>query len=97
SDRDWSSDVCSSDLGHQPPAVDDADHVAVALDPELIRHRPPEPRRRPPVHMADVVVRLVLAHRLELGAEAERPAHTALEAESPEIGRASCRERAWSA
>ncbi len=60
--------------GHETSAVDDEYDVAVALDPVLVAHRPLEPRRRAPVHLADVVVRGVVAHRLELRAETERPA-----------------------
>ena len=52
--------------------------------PVLVAHRPPEPRRRAPVDLADVVVGQVVAHELELGAEAERAARDdALVAEAP--------------
>ena len=70
---------------HQPAAVDDADDVPVALDPVLVAHRPPEAGRRAPVHLAEVVVGDVVADRLELGAEAERPAPA--EALVPELAR----------
>ena len=71
---------------HQAAAVDDADHVPVALDPVLVAHRPSEASRRAPVHLAEVVVGDVVADRLELGAEAERPAPA--EALVPELARA---------
>ena len=59
---------------HQPAGVEQADDIAVSLDPVLIAHRPSHPRGRPPVQLPDVVVGRVLADRLEVGAEAERPA-----------------------
>ena len=59
------------------PGVEQAAHVAVLLDAVLVAHRPPEPRGRAPVDLADVVVGRVVADRLELGAEAERAARAA--------------------
>ena len=59
---------------HEPAAVEHADDVAVLLDAVLVAHRPPHPHGRRPVDLADVVVREVVADRLELGAEAERTA-----------------------
>ena len=56
------------------PASTTSDHVAVLLDPVLVAHRAPEPRRRAPVDLADVVVGQVVAHELELRAEPERSA-----------------------
>ena len=57
---------------HQASTVDNADDVAIALDAKLVAHRPAQSGGGAPVHMADVVVRQVVAHGLELGAEAER-------------------------
>ena len=59
---------------HQPSGVEEAHDVAVLLDAVLVAHRPTGARRRRPVHLADVVVGLVVAHGLELGAEPERAA-----------------------
>ena len=67
--------------GHETTGVDEADDVAVLFDPILVAHRPTEARRRPPVHLPDVVVGQVVADRLEVRAEPERAAAalTALE------------------
>ena len=64
--------------------VEQEQQVAILLEPVLVAHRPPEPRRRAPVDLADVVVGLVVADQLELRAEAERAARGgALVAEAP--------------
>ena len=60
--------------GREPAGVDQQQQVAVLLEPVLVAHRPPEPRRRAPVDLADVVVGLVVADQLELGPEPERAA-----------------------
>ena len=60
--------------GHQAAGVDQQHHLAVLLDAELVAHRPPEPVGRAPVDLAQVVVGRVVADRLEVGAEPERPA-----------------------
>ena len=60
--------------GHQPAGVEQAHDVAVLLDAVLVAHRPADARGGLPVDLADVVVGEVVAHRLELGAEPERPA-----------------------
>ena len=70
----------------QPAAVDEAHDVAVSLDPVLIRHRSAHPLGRPPVDLTDVVVVLVVAHRLELRSEAERPATAAFRAQLAALG-----------
>jgi len=59
---------------HQPTRVEEAHHVAILLDAVLVAHRTTGARGRGPVHLTDVVVGLVVAHGLELGAEAERSA-----------------------
>ena len=59
---------------HQAPGVDQQHHLAVLLDAELVAHRPPEPVGRAPVDLPHVVVGRVVADRLEVGAEPERPA-----------------------
>ncbi len=70
--------------GREAARVEQEQQVAVLLEPVLVAHRPPEPRRRAPVDLADVVVGLVVADQLELGAEAERAARgRALVAEAP--------------
>ena len=66
--------VLAERRGREPPGVDQQQQVAVLLEPVLVAHRPPEPRRRAPVDLADVVVGLVVADQLELGAEPERSA-----------------------
>ena len=48
-------------------------HLSLALDAELIRHRVPDALGGAPVDLSDVVVVVILAHRLELGAQPERP------------------------
>ncbi len=58
----------------QPAAVDEEVHLSLALDAELIRHRVPDALGGAPVDLPDIVVVVVLAHRLELGAQPERPA-----------------------
>ncbi len=60
--------------GGQAAGVDQQQQVAVLLEPVVVAHRAPEPRGRPPVDLADVVVGLVVADQLELGAQAERSA-----------------------
>ena len=60
--------------GGEPAGVDEQHEVAVLLDAVLVAHRPPEPRGRAPVDLADVVVGQVVAHELEVGAEPERAA-----------------------
>ena len=59
---------------HQPSTVDHAHNVAVALDAVLVAHRAPEARGRAPVHLANVVVGGILAHRFELRSQPERAA-----------------------
>ena len=59
--------------GHQPAGVEQAHDVAVLLDAVLVAHRPADARGRLPVDLADVVVGQVVAHRLELGSQPERP------------------------
>src|SRR2546421_12012589 len=77
SDRDWSSDVCSSDLVVEAE-VDLVELDVHAGDPELLL-------QQPRVLAADG------ARRREQQPEGERS--TALVADAVEIGRASCRER----
>ncbi len=60
--------------GGEPPGVDEHDDVAVLLDAVLVAHRPPEPRGRPPVDLAHVVVGQVVADELEVRAQPERAA-----------------------
>ena len=62
---------------HQPARVEQADDVAVLLDAVLVAHRPAHARGREPVDLPHVVVGEVVAHRLEVGAESERPARAA--------------------
>src|SRR5699024_12133718 len=83
SKRDWSSDVCSSDLFIAARGVDGRD---VAHHPLLIFRNTVDIG---PVGIAD---RLVGAGRLFLGGRDEPLAGIGAHAE---IGRASCRERAW--
>src|SRR5258707_8685407 len=75
--RDWSSDVCSSDLGHNHRAALRA-HDDLVLGALEIVH----------VHQA-----LVLARGKERRFVDEVGEVGAREARRPEIGRASCRER----
>jgi len=56
--------------------VEQADHVAVTLEAELIRDRSAESGGREPVHLADVVIGRVFAQRFEVRAEADRAALT---------------------
>ena len=60
--------------GHQAPGVEQAHDVAVLFDAVDVAHRPPDAIGRGPVDLAHVVVGQVVADRLEVGAEAERPA-----------------------
>ena len=58
---------------HQAADVEHAHDVAVLLHPVLVAHRSSHARRGAPVDLADVVVGQVVADRLEVGAEPERP------------------------
>ena len=72
--RPGASPASGSAAAESRPASTSTHHVAVLLDAVLVAHRPPEPRGRPPVDLAHVVVGQVVADELEVGAEPERPA-----------------------
>ena len=54
--------------------IDEADDLAILLDPPLVAHRRSSTGSGAPVHLSDVVVRLVVANSLEIGAETQRTA-----------------------
>src|SRR5690606_40841467 len=83
--RDWSSDVCSSDLADRLEVGDDpvhGEHAVGGDEPEAGVGR----RLELPLEVGHVVVGVAEALRL---AEAD-----AVD-DAGEIGRASCRERVW--
>ena len=76
---------------HQAARVEQAHDVAVLFDAVLVAHRPADALGRRPVDLADVVVGLVVADRLELGSEPERPARA--QAGIAELARGAARPR----
>src|SRR5690606_40948183 len=88
--RDWSSDVCSSDLAGGGLVVADVGHVAVA---ELAAAAPTPAADRAVVEQrAGVAVAAVDLDRRAAELDHAKAGREVVEAE---IGRASCRERAW--
>src|SRR5206468_7952123 len=86
SDRDWSSDVCSSDLAR---ALDDAEEPA--LRASQVTWLPPVPARNPDaVHAAveQLAADVDLVH-----VHVDLDVHDPSIAPANKIGRASCRER----
>src|SRR3546814_17705556 len=104
---DWSSDVCSSDLAHRPPARSRRPPPASIRASSEPPHRDPQHHRRgreiEPV-IGLVAVPDALEHPVPLrvvmpllGADHHRVIVRGggAEAQPDEIGRASCRERVW--
>src|SRR5207249_6448230 len=91
SKRDWSSDVCSSDLGYGAVAVTDTSRVLAFVGAGADHHGPGDVPIRPvfealaedETRIAPLALRVACGHRAcPLGAAAK-------------IGRASCRESVW--
>src|SRR2546421_2906661 len=81
SDRDWSSDVCSSDLEYRKSLELDADLLEAPLE------------RRVALEVLAVLVERRRADRLELAPREGRLEDRGRVDRALEIGRASCRER----
>src|SRR5699024_11256904 len=79
SKRDWSSDVCSSDLHRTGHAEADQVGAMAQIAQLLLRTRLPD----------------AVGHRGQPVAEALMGALVGVEGAAAEIGRASCRERVW--
>src|SRR5690606_39994519 len=87
--RDWSSDVCSSDLGMPHQQMTGGAHDAMALSAVDARKRRHESVTAPRPHLDDDERRSIRAHEVELA----ETATVALEQRrDAEIGRASCRD-----
>src|SRR3546814_6093214 len=85
---DWSSDVCSSDLGAaEPVGVGDLADAVDLADARQQRHRQGLDERQPRLGLQPLRAVRALTGLGEAGA------HAVEQAEQQEIGRASCRER----
>src|SRR5690606_41088336 len=91
--RDWSSDVCSSDL--DPPIVIGIDvskaELVIAVQPTGERWT----SATTPAPLDAVVTRLQAAHPTLIVLEASGGYEAPLVAACAKIGKASCRERVW--
>src|SRR5206468_4979731 len=93
SDRDWSSDVCSSDL----EALTGGPPLRACTPAEMIR-RLAEDEPVPPSRLRAGVpadLSAVCLKCLEKNPKSRYPSAAALAEDLRQIGRASCRERGW--